>query len=219
MRHDFEPLLDPVALASLRPTQMTVGLREVARKRQGWRARAKRDGPAFLGRHMIPVVLGPGPRPFVLDNHHLALALRQEGVEHVLVKIVVDLSGLEKPAFWTFMDSRNWLHPFDSEGARRSRARLPKGLDDLVDDPYRSLAGEVRRAGGYAKDETAYSEFLWGDFLRRRIAAKALAQDFDGAVIEALAHCHRPEASYLPGWCGAHEALARPASRPQAKAD
>src|SRR5436305_4773273 len=29
------------------------------------------------------------------------------------------------------------------------------------DDPYRSLAGEVRRAGGYAKEATPFSEFLW----------------------------------------------------------
>jgi hypothetical protein len=57
MTHDFEPLLNPVEIATLRPTQMTVGLREVARKRAEWRKHAEHDGDAFLGRHMIPVVL------------------------------------------------------------------------------------------------------------------------------------------------------------------
>jgi hypothetical protein len=28
----------------------------------------------------------------------------------------------------------------------------------LQDDPFRSLAGELRRAGGFAKDTTPYSE-------------------------------------------------------------
>ena len=39
MKHDVEPLLHPVEIATLRPTQMTVGYREVARKRVEWRRR------------------------------------------------------------------------------------------------------------------------------------------------------------------------------------
>jgi len=31
---------------------------------------------------------------------------------------------------------------------------------DLVDDPYRSLAGALRQTGGYGKDVTPYAEFL-----------------------------------------------------------
>lgn len=203
MNHDFTPLLRPTELASLRPTQMTVGFREVERKRQDWRARADKDGPEFLGRHMIPVVIGPGERRFVIDNHHLALALVHEGVEYCLTKAIADLSGLDKTAFWTFMDNRNWLHPFDAQGERRPRQDLPKTLQAMSDDPYRSLAGELRRAGGYAKDETPYSEFLWGDFLRRRIERRHLDQDFQAALEQALTHSRSPEARYLPGWCGA----------------
>ena len=75
MREDFAPALHPVEIAALRPTQMTVGLREVDRKRAEWRKRAERDGPDFLGRHMIPVILGPKSVPFVIDHHHLARAL------------------------------------------------------------------------------------------------------------------------------------------------
>lgn len=206
MNHDFEPLLHPTAIAALRPTQMTVGFREVARKREAWRVRDKRAGSDFLGRHMIPVVLGPQATPFVIDNHHLALALHQEGVEHVLVKVIADLRALKRPVFWTFMDNRNWLHPFDAAGGRRPRENLPRTLDGLTDDPYRSLAGDLRRAGGYAKDETPYAEFLWADFLRRRIGAKILAKDFAGALARALDLAHHRDAAYLPGWCGAYDA-------------
>ncbi len=72
---DLEPLLHPVAITDLRPTQMTIGFREVARKRLEWRERAQRDGPDFLGQHMIPAVIGPHDRPWIIDNHHLARAL------------------------------------------------------------------------------------------------------------------------------------------------
>jgi len=205
VREDFAPALHPVEIAALRPTQMTVGLREVDRKRAEWRKRAERDGPDFLGRHMIPVILGPKSVPYVIDHHHLARALHEEGVSHVLVSVVADLHYLKKTVFWTFMDNRNWLHPFDAEGVRNSHDELPKRIGAMKDDPYRSLAGEVRRSGGYAKDNTPYSEFLWADFLRRRISPKLVEKDFEQAVGKAMAAAGQQEASYLPGWCGRSE--------------
>lgn len=202
MRHDFEPALHPLEIATLRPTQMTVGLREVARKRRDWRQRTERDGPEFLGRHAIPAVLGPKRNPYLIDQHHLVRALHDEGVAHVLVSVVADLSGLEKTAFWVFMDNRNWLHPFDANGERQQHDRIPRTIGALADDPYRSLAGELRRAGGYAKDNTPYSEFLWADFLRRQIDRKLLAKNFDAALAQAQDLAHLQQAAYLPGWCG-----------------
>jgi hypothetical protein len=37
---------------------------------------------------------------------------------------------------------------FDDQGRRRDYADIPKVVTDLVDDPFRSLAGELRLAGG-----------------------------------------------------------------------
>jgi hypothetical protein len=202
VKHDLEPLLHPVEIRALRPTQMTVGLREVSRKRTQWRKRADLDGPDFLGRHMIPAVIGPKQTYYLVDHHHLVRALHDEGVSHVLVSVVADLSGLKKSAFWTFMDNRNWLHPFDVDGKRQAHSRLPKMISGLEDDPYRSLAGELRRAGGFAKDNAPYSEFLWADFLRRRVDFHTVEKDFERAVTEALDIAHHGHANYLPGWCG-----------------
>ena len=42
-----EPILKPVAIADLRPTQMTVGIREVKEKRKRWRDESKRKEPSF----------------------------------------------------------------------------------------------------------------------------------------------------------------------------
>src|SRR3954453_6577674 len=93
-----EPLLKPVPIIELRPTQITVGMREVMAKRKHWRWHSKKNAKAaeFLGRHMIPVILGPKDRHYIIDHHHLARALHEEGVEHVLVSIVADLSKLDR---------------------------------------------------------------------------------------------------------------------------
>jgi hypothetical protein len=82
---------------------------------------------------------------------------------------------------------------------------LPKTVADLEDDPYRSLAGELRFAGGYAKDTTPFSEFLWADALRRRVVAKAAKIVPDSALVQALAFAKIADAAYLPGWCGPHK--------------
>ena len=197
-----EPSLNPVKIADLQPTQITVGMREVKAKRKRWREEGPKKDAEFLGRHMIPVVLGPKDRHYVIDHHHLARALHDEGVKDVLVIVVANLSRLERDAFWFVLDNRSWMHPFDDEGRRRHYKDIPKSVADLVDDPFRSLAGELRRAGGFAKDTTPFSEFLWADFLRRRIKRKAVESDFSRALEKALQLAKSKDANYLPGWCG-----------------
>jgi hypothetical protein len=197
-----EPILTTVAIDDLRPTQITVGIREVKAKRKRWRELAAKEGGVFLGKHMIPVVLGPKGLHYVIDHHHLARALQEEGVKEVAVTHIANLSKLDQDAFWTVMDNRSWMHPFDSNGERRHYKDIPKHVADLADDPYRSLAGELRRAGGFAKDTTPFSEFLWADFLRRRMKRKAVERDFDRAIEKAKKLAKGKDADYLPGWCG-----------------
>jgi hypothetical protein len=72
----------------------------------------------------------------------------------------------------------------------------------MLDDPYRSLAGELRLCGGFAKDTTPFSEFLWADFLRRRIERHVIEKRFPKALSQALKLAMSEDASYLPGWCG-----------------
>ena len=197
-----EPRIHPVAIDALRPTQITVGMREVEAKRKRWREfrKSKED---FLGKHMIPVIKGPQDRYYVIDHHHLALALHREGVKEIAVTIVADLRKVDKEAFWVYLDNRAWMHPFDREGRRCEYKDLPKKITGLVDDPFRSLAGELRRSGGFAKDTTPFSEFLWADFLRRRIKRRVIDTDFSSALEQALHLAKSADADYLPGWCGA----------------
>jgi len=197
-----DPVLTPIPISELRPTQITVGMREVQLKRKRWLKMAEKKGGEFLGKHMIPVVLGPKNRHYIIDHHHLVRALHDEDVQHVLVSVIANLSTLDQEAFWNFLDNRGWMHPFDDKGRRRHYEDIPTSVCDLIDDPFRSLAGELRYAGGFAKDTTPFSEFLWADFLRRRLSRKELKADFDGALKRALKLAQGPDANYLPGWCG-----------------
>jgi hypothetical protein len=196
-----DPFVQPTPIVDLRPTQITVGMREVGTKRQNWRREHGTNAAEFLGRHMIPVVVGPKNRPYVIDHHHLALALYQEKVPNVLVTVVSDLSHLSKDAFWVVLDNRGWMHPFDDKGVRRPYGAIPVSIRDLIDDPFRSLAGALREAGGYAKEVTPFSEFLWADFLRRRMKRSVVESDFNRALKIAVAAAKSPDARYLPGWC------------------
>ena len=196
-----EPRLTTVKVTSLRPTQITLGMREVREKRKQWRDAGHKA--TFLGRHLIPVIHGPKDRLYLIDHHHLARALHDEGVDKIAVTVVAELGKLDSDAFWAYLDNRGWLHPYDARGRRRHHRDLPRRVTELVDDPYRSLAGELRHAGGYAKDTTPFSEFLWADFLRRRVKQTRIESNFTVALEQALRLAKSTDADYLPGWCGA----------------
>ncbi|NOW46564.1 hypothetical protein FHW96_002724 [Novosphingobium sp. SG751A] len=200
MNHPVQPVLNPVRLRDLRPTQMTVGLAEVRDKQQHWRD--QKQGGQWLGQHLIPVVHGPSDTWWVIDHHHLARALYEEGVEEVLVSVEARLGKLSKKRFFSVMDYYNWLHPYDDNGKKHDWADLPRHVGQLADDPFRSLAGAVRRGGGYAKTSTPYAEFLWADFFRDHIKRDKLEENFAAALAKALKLANSPKAAYLPGFAG-----------------
>ena len=100
MTNTRDPILKPIPILSLRPTQMTVGMREVKEKRKRWREhKSAKKRAVLLGKHTIPVVLGPDEHHYVVDHHHLARALHDEGVKHILVAVIGDLTMVERDSF------------------------------------------------------------------------------------------------------------------------
>jgi hypothetical protein len=194
--------LKEVRLDKIHPTQLTVGKIEVQLKRREWARLGKKARHAALANHWFPGVLGPEDKIYIVDHHHFGLALIEEEVRKVSLMVLKDLSWLDPDAFWHVMDHHHWVHPYDHTGVRRDFAAVPRHLTALEDDPYRSLAGELRRAGGYAKDAQPFSEFLWADFLRPRIPVKAIQRDFSRALARAVRLARSDAARYLPGWSG-----------------
>jgi hypothetical protein len=196
-----DPLLSPVPIHSLRPTQITVGLIEVSERRRRWDELGDKKAE-YLGQHMMPVVIGPKGRPYVIDHHHLARALHDEGQKKVLIQPVANLQGLSQEHFWRFLDNKGWLHPFDEHGKRQPYSTIPKRVAQLKDDPFRSLAGAVRNAGGYAKEVTPFMEFIWADYFRTAFRARDVRRHWSRTLDEAVALARRHDAHFMPGWCG-----------------
>jgi len=196
------PQLISAKLAKLHPTQVTVGLQEVALKQAQWQKLKRKEREAALDNHWFPCVLGPEGRHYIVDHHHFGLALMHEEVKTVSLVLLKDLSFVEPDSFWTIMDFHQWVHPYDAKGIRRGYDKVPEQIGDLQDDPYRSLAGALRRAGGFAKDVTPFSEFLWADFFRTRIPSSELGASFEQVRKTALKLARSQAARYLPGWSG-----------------
>ena len=207
MYHDSHHLL-PATLADLHPTQITVGLAEVMAKRAEW-AQLKRKARAhLLAAHWFPAVKGPGGRFYIVDHHHLGLALQQEQISQVWVMQLDDFSELKGEAFWRLMEFRRWTHPYDQRGRRRDYSAIPGDVSGLRDDPYRSLAGMVRGAGGFAKDTAPFAEFIWADYFRLHPGLRRLAKAGKGEMPAALLQhamqvAREPAARHLPGWSAA----------------
>lgn len=190
-----------VPLSRLRPTQAAVGMRSVANKRRKVERRASRLDK-FLDNRPIPSVRGPGGDLFMIDHHHLGLALWQAEVECAYVCVIEDLSVLPVAMFWQSMEASGRLHPFDNQGRRISPSRLPARLSGLDDDPYRDLAWSVRQEGGFTKTGEPYCEFVWADFFRDRLSRRLLRRDFEAAIKSAVRLARSPDAAHLPGFVG-----------------
>lgn len=193
-----------VTLKQLRPTQATHGLREVNQKIAEFRSRSKHAMSMAVASKPIPVVLGPGAIPFAIDHHHVAAALYALALKKVPCVLVADLSSLSPTQFWLELDNRSWVHPYDKFGRRIAFDALPRHIDSLEDDEYRSLAAFVRDAGGYEPTTVPLAEFRWADLFRSALPchedAQASDADFARLLKWALRFAKGDHAIGLPGY-------------------
>lgn len=191
-----------IAIAQLKPTQITVGMRLVEHKCRQLQGLQKRPSELveFILQHPIRVVIGPNDAAYVIDHHHLALALKLQKFETAPMRIEHNFATLAPASFWKKMQSDGMAHPYDAQGKLKSLRSIPKKLKDLKDDPYRSLAGFVREEGGFAKVQTPYAEFTWADFYRTRVKEKLLHKHFNKAFQLAMDMAQDSAANGLPGY-------------------
>jgi hypothetical protein len=191
------------ALRALRPAQMTIGLRQVHADRKKLEALSRREREQRAAHSLFPVVRGPQDAYYLLDHHHEARALLEtEPDAAVQLGLLRDLSQLDTDAFWVFLDHHNWVHCYDTKGRRRPFKDMPASLAAMPDDPYRSLAADVRDEGGFSKTIEPFLEFLWANHLRDRIPIEKLRERWKDAVARALKIAGSRESEHLPGWCG-----------------
>ena len=191
-----------VSLRALHPTQMTLGLREVARRRAGFLALEPRQRTDYIVRRVVPCVRGPARQLYLVDRHHMCRALLEADAACARVAVIEDIGDVDICEFWRRMDERGWAHPYDRQGQRRAMTAIPASLAMLEDDPYRTLAGVLRREKAYAKADLPFEEFAWANFLRSRIPAELIRTNFADAGSLAMTLAASQEARHLPGWIG-----------------
>lgn len=191
-------------LSDLKPTQITVGEKEVKEKKKELQHMNKKELDAFLQLNPIPVVLGPEQKSYILDHHHLGKSLVELGHKECYTIVWHDFSTLDFEHFLQVMQLLELIHLYDENNIKDHLYNLPKHVSDLKDDPYRSLAGYVRKHKGYIKMVNAkpYVEFKWAQFFREHITPKELDDDFNACLFKALSLAVSEEAKDLPGWIG-----------------
>lgn len=204
-------------LEDMKPTQASVGFLEVELKMRELEEKAA-DGALgkYLEKHPIPAVCGPDGRMYLTDHHHMGLAMqwladawdqsdKPAGSNpyrkccFVLGEVCGAESSMSMPTFWRALEAEDLCHFYDGNGMRVQV--LPKRLENLQDDPYRSLAGLARKAGAYEKVDVPYIEFKWADFLRSRIPAAEITMcHLDKAIEHTMQIARSPEAEGMPGY-------------------
>jgi hypothetical protein len=172
---------------------------EAKRRKIERHARNARELRRFLKKRPVPAVLGPGEDYYIIDHHHLSLALWQSEIDDAFVRVVCDFSDMPKRAFLLSMAALGWLHAYDAKGRKIGPAHLPATLDQLRPDRYRDLAWSVRKAGGFRKTHVPFSEFVWANFFRERIRVAVLSRDFRRAHEVAMHLARSRDAKPLPG--------------------
>lgn len=191
---------------TLHPLQGAVGRDEVRHKAEAIADHPKKARKA-LARDPILVVRGPDDGLFILDHHHAAAAWAMAGEPMALCRIVPRPPFATAEAFWSGLVADRLVRLADQDGRSLAPDALPASVADLPDDPYRSLAWRLRKAGGFCRAAMAqreFAEFLWADWLRRQPALPedAVRRAPKTLLAEALALARSPAAAGLPGFVG-----------------
>ena len=222
-------------ISQLSPTQFAVGKAEVEIKSKRMLHKHKHNPQKlhdYLVVRPVPVVIR-NDKFYLVDHHHLVRALYDALHDEmgdkicVLVEVVWNATAvLDDVYFWKTMHERDWVYLYERDGGGPQPPKsLPKRIEDMQFDAYRSLAWIVRSKQGYVKNDAPFSEFRWADFFRKRVlvdkdvlAGKSSFDDFaftvdeqgrleltgDGEEVfeEAMNLVRSSEAHGLPGYIG-----------------
>jgi hypothetical protein len=204
----------------LKPTQFAVGMAEIDERIDQLEKLSRRSPKKlndWLKQHPIPVVVSPRGHAFLVDHHHLLFICWYLGVRKVPIEVLHDLSTtkMTHDQFWKWMEKRGYYYAFCQCGhGPRKPVYLPLDIRGLADDPYRSLAWLVRKAGGFKHTNRMYAEFQWAHFFRtRHLLDSADPKRFQIALEKALRLTRSPLAQHLPGYLGKDSPVAKDAKQ------
>lgn len=192
-------------LGALRPLQGALGLEQV---RYGAARIAERADHAWaaLRADPIKVVTGPGGALFILDHHHGAGAWLLAGYTEGVCQVMPRPPFRTEAEFWAGLEADHLVRLADADGKPIGPEQLPRSLGFMPDDPYRTLAGHLRRAGGFCRAamQLEFAEFTWADWLRTRpeLPVGTVRTASASLVPAAMALVRSPAARGVPGYAG-----------------
>jgi hypothetical protein len=132
------------------------------------------DLEKWLTKNQIPVVIGPNNDFYMTDHHHHCSAMANSNIKSswkVMIANVTDnWSNLDLEDFWPKMLKTGYYWPYDPQGnGPLDPSYLPHKVDEMPDDPYRSLVANLIDIGEIEKTDVSYAEFMWSNYLRERM--------------------------------------------------
>jgi hypothetical protein len=189
-----------IAVIDLRPTQLTLGLKEVRERAKKIGRLSQHELDDLLDHKAVPHVIGPEERIYMVDHHHLARALLSVDIAKMtLGEQLADWSDFDIKTFWRKMDKNGYCWPIDADGNRRPYSAIPDRIEKLTDNVWRSLARELR-GRAFEDLDTPFQEFIWGDYFRTFMSRRLIELNFELAVGLAAKLARLDEAQDLPGF-------------------
>jgi len=191
-------------ILDLKPTQFAVGMLEVDEKVEMVQKLGKKARKAYVDDNPVPVIVGPRGHLHITDHHHFLWVCYQVGIKKVRIQIVKDFSKskISYTAFWKWMFKNRAAYPYCQFGeGPRQALYLPRDIRGLADDPYRSIAWFVRKAGAFENSDKNFAEFQWANFFReRKLLDKQGVYGMEEALVRAVKLAQSPAAKHLPGY-------------------
>ena len=184
----------------LHPTQFSVGSVAVECKKKKIEKKYKKGKLAeYLTKEskQVPAIIGPDGHFYITDHHHLSTAVYRakqddwRGEDQKLhIKILKNFYGTDTSMekFWSTMTTQSNVWPYDEKGkkvAKYGDKLSTMNMDDLKDNPYRTLSRWTRESCGYIKKgkeqclalkatkepptDPYFMEFYWAQFLRDQL--------------------------------------------------
>lgn len=195
-----------VRIQDLRPTQFAVGMTEVESRQNALAFEKEKGEESFRdylkGKRKLAAI-GPGGQLYLVDGHHLALALDRSGFDSIYIEVIADYSQLTETDFWEKMQKKGYAYLRDENGKKKPASALPTEVKGLKNDPYRSLAWMLETLGAYEKIERPFHEFEWAELLRDEMKIRGDSpKDWKRAVEKGWKIVTGKLAKKIPGYIG-----------------
>lgn len=191
----------------IHPTQFVLGKLSIASKTSKVeKMENKGKIEKYLKSKSAPAIIGPDGLFYITDRHHTSFSILNSRLSNrykkLYIKVIKNWSTLSYKDFSRKMTAHNFAWLRDENHKLRAFSELPKHINNLGDDPYRSLAWLVRENGGFKKSGVSFQEFYWGMFFKVQGIKLYSSSDSEvkSVLKKALKLAHSRKASHLPGY-------------------